>query len=50
MLSDLSKEVGVILFTNTSPCDHEMRTFYALFEDLWKYAATLKGKQDEQDL
>ena len=43
MLSDLSKDVGVILFTNTSGC--EMRTFYALFEDLWKHAVTLKEQR-----
>jgi CubicO group peptidase (beta-lactamase class C family) len=43
MLADLSKDVGVILFTNTSGC--EMRTFYALFEDLWKHAVTLKEQR-----
>jgi hypothetical protein len=43
MLSDLSKEVGVILFTNTSLCDHEVRAYVAILNDLWKYAATLNG-------
>jgi CubicO group peptidase (beta-lactamase class C family) len=43
MLSDLSKEVGVILFTNTSLCDHEVRRFFDISDDLWKYAATLKS-------
>jgi CubicO group peptidase (beta-lactamase class C family) len=42
MLSDLSKEIGVILFTNTSLCDQEMRTYFAVFDDLWKYAVTFK--------
>jgi CubicO group peptidase (beta-lactamase class C family) len=43
MLSDLSKEIGVILFTNTSQCDHEFRKFFEISDDLWKYAATLNG-------
>jgi CubicO group peptidase (beta-lactamase class C family) len=43
MLSDLSKDVGVILFTNTSLCDHETRAYVAILNDLWKYAATLNG-------
>lgn len=46
MLSDLSKEVGVILFTNTSLCDQEMKAYFAVFDGLWKYAVTLKdGEQ-----
>ena len=43
MLADLSRDVGVILFTNTSPCDHEMRAYVALYDDLWKFAVTLKN-------
>jgi CubicO group peptidase (beta-lactamase class C family) len=43
MLSDLNKEVGVILFTNTSLCDHDMRTYSAILDDLWKHAVSLKG-------
>jgi CubicO group peptidase (beta-lactamase class C family) len=42
MLSDLSKEVGVILFTNTSPCDHEMRGYVAILEELWKHGVALR--------
>jgi len=42
MLSDLSKEIGVILFTNTSTDEKEVRIYNAIFEDLWKYAVTLK--------
>jgi hypothetical protein len=38
MLSELSKEVGVIFFTNTSLCDHDMRTYFAVIDDLWTYA------------
>jgi hypothetical protein len=41
MLSDLPKEVGVILFTNTSLCDEEMQPYSAVFDELWKYAVTL---------
>lgn len=40
MLTDLSKEIGVILFTNTSPGEREMRTYSALFDDLWKHAVS----------
>ncbi len=41
MLSNLSKDVGVILFTNTSPT--EMRPYSAVFLELWKRAEALKN-------
>ncbi len=44
MLTNLSKDVGVILFSNTSLCDQDMKTYVAIFEEVWKYALTLKGK------
>jgi CubicO group peptidase (beta-lactamase class C family) len=47
MLTDLSKEIGVILFTNTSLDDQGMRAYSAIFEALWKQAEAMKvaGKQ-----
>jgi CubicO group peptidase (beta-lactamase class C family) len=43
MLSDPAKEVGVILFTNTSLCDQEMGKYFAIFDALWKHAVKLKN-------
>jgi hypothetical protein len=47
MLTDLSKDIGVILFTNTSLDDQGMRAYSAIFEALWKQAEAMKvaGKQ-----
>jgi CubicO group peptidase (beta-lactamase class C family) len=42
MLANLSKDVGVILFTNTSLTSQEMRHFNAIFLELWKRAEELK--------
>jgi CubicO group peptidase (beta-lactamase class C family) len=42
MLSDLRREVGVILFSNTSLCDHEMKAYFAVLEELWKHGTALK--------
>jgi CubicO group peptidase (beta-lactamase class C family) len=42
MLSDLAREVGVILFVNTSLCDGESKPYGAVFDVLWKYAVALK--------
>jgi CubicO group peptidase (beta-lactamase class C family) len=42
MLSDLRREVGVILFSNTSLCDHEMKAYFAVVEELWKHGTALK--------
>ncbi len=50
MLSDSAKEVGVILFTNTSLCDEEMGKYGAIFNTLWKHAVVLKsGEQQATD-
>lgn len=43
MLSDLSKEIGVILFSNTSLSDTEMKNFYTIYTELYRYAQTIKG-------
>ena len=47
MLSDSAKEVGVILFTNTSLCDEEMGKYGAIFDALWKHAVTLKSGEQQ---
>jgi len=44
MLSNLSKDVGVILFTNTSLSGEEKRQYNAIFLELWKHAEALKEK------
>jgi CubicO group peptidase (beta-lactamase class C family) len=45
MLSNLSKDVGVILFINTSLCDQEIRHYTAIFLELWKHAEALKDER-----
>src|SRR5687767_11563086 len=42
MLSNLSKDVGVILFINTSLSEEGMRDFSAIFLEIWKHAEALK--------
>lgn len=42
MLSDLSKEVGVILFVNTSLSESDQAASSAIFDALWEHAVTLK--------
>ncbi len=46
MLSDLAKEVGVILFINTSLSGPEHRASAAISDALWKHAATLKDGEE----
>lgn len=45
MLSNLSKDVGVILFTNTSLSGQEGRHFVAIYQELWKHAEALKAER-----
>lgn len=46
MLSDLSKEVGVILFMNTeiitNSGEKDFKVFFSISDEFWKYAQTLK--------
>lgn len=42
MLASLSKDIGVILFSNTSLSDEGKRQYYAIFLELWKHAEALK--------
>jgi CubicO group peptidase (beta-lactamase class C family) len=42
MLANLSKDIAVIMFTNTSLPEQEERRYGAIHEELWKYAEALK--------
>ena len=42
MLSDLDREIGVILFVNTSLCEEDGRYYGAIFAALWGHATSLK--------
>ena len=42
MLSDPARELGVVLFSNTSPCDEEMGKFYAIYSALWSRAEAIR--------
>ncbi len=44
MLATLTKDVGVIVFTNTSLAGEEMRLFSAISNELWKHARALKSE------
>lgn len=44
MLSDLNKEVGVILFFNTSLNEEEEGKFFDIYEELHKYGMDLKAR------
>ncbi|MDZ4863798.1 MAG: serine hydrolase domain-containing protein [Gemmatimonadota bacterium] len=43
MLSDLAREVGVILFMNTSVSGPDQRAASVIFDALWKYAESLRA-------
>lgn len=42
MLADLTKEIGVVLFFNTSLSEKEDGKYFDVYEELYKYAQTLK--------
>lgn len=42
MLSDLSKEVGIVLFFNTSLSDKEEHIYFDTYQELYKYALAFK--------
>lgn len=44
MLSNLSKDVAIILFVNTSVTGPEAKVYNDLFKDLWQHAETLKAQ------
>ena len=43
MLSDLSRNVGVIVLSNTSLGEGDQKVFFAIFEALWKHAEGLRA-------
>ena len=43
MLSDLARDVGVVLFANTSVSGEGMRHYIDVYRELWKHAAALKN-------
>lgn len=45
MLADLSRDMGVIVFINTSVAEEDARHPVAIFLELWKQAETLKAQQ-----
>jgi CubicO group peptidase (beta-lactamase class C family) len=45
ILSDLDKEVAVILFSNTSLSESEEDKFFDLYNDLYKFGLTIKDTQ-----
>jgi CubicO group peptidase (beta-lactamase class C family) len=45
MLSDLNKEVAVIVFFNTSLSEEDEGKFFNIYEELYKYGKELKMKQ-----
>jgi CubicO group peptidase (beta-lactamase class C family) len=45
MLSDLTKEIGVILFFNTSLNEKYEGKYFDIYEELYKYAKDLKAKE-----
>jgi CubicO group peptidase (beta-lactamase class C family) len=45
MLANLSKDTGVILFTNTSIPDQEMKHYAAVFKELWTHAEKIRKLQ-----
>jgi len=42
MLSDLNKQIGVILFVNTSLTEKEENTFFEIYQDLYRYGIELR--------
>jgi CubicO group peptidase (beta-lactamase class C family) len=48
MLSDTSKEVGVLLFTNTSLNEEATNKFGDVYNELYKYAIKLKSRRGSQ--
>lgn len=45
MLADLSKEIGVVLFTNTSVGDDEGAAYVGIFRALWAHAEAIRDER-----
>ena len=48
MLASLDKDVGLVLFSNTSLSGEAMRHYVAIFRELWQYAESLKANRDSK--
>jgi CubicO group peptidase (beta-lactamase class C family) len=46
MLSDLAKEIGVILFVNTKLSEKDEGIYFDIYEELYKFAKRLKSEKD----
>ncbi|WP_415252014.1 serine hydrolase domain-containing protein [Thermomonas sp.] len=46
MLADPGKQIGVILFTNTSMADEESGSYFDIFDALWAHAVQMKHQAD----
>jgi len=46
MLSDLAKEIGVILFVNTKLSEKDEGIYFDIYEELYKFAKRLKFEKD----
>ena len=46
MLAEPNKEIGVILFTNTSMPDEATGSYFDIFDALWALAVRLKSQED----
>jgi hypothetical protein len=42
MLSDLNKEIGVIIFFNTSLLESEEGIYFDIYEQLYKFGQSIK--------
>ena len=49
MLSDVDKQIGVILFVNTAIRQEDGEAYGAIFDDLWKLGVDLKGVAANQE-
>lgn len=47
MLSDLNKEIGVVLFFNTSLTDDEEVKYFELYEKIYAYAASIRASSKQ---
>ena len=45
MLSDLEKEIGVILFVNTKLSEKDEGIYFDIYEELYNYAKKLKSEK-----
>ncbi|MFT4202577.1 MAG: serine hydrolase [Chitinophagaceae bacterium] len=45
MLSDLTKDIGIILFANTSLNENQENIYFDIYEELYKYAKTEKTEK-----